>query len=276
MTHFVLNRYQQWAIQCLKWPQEFLSPLGFSEMILKWFIPASWSFQTIVMWLEPSAAFCSVPSSTPQGHRAVWWKMHHRYSQCLLSCLSVRAVSWHHAFSGGSWRTRNISTSLCQTVPASQSDALWWPRWQWQTDNDWMLHFTSLTFFLKNAFFFSPLSLPQLSVEVEKVRTKGWLRKITFRAPRTLIMKTHGSVGRTCQRRFRLCFSTLHGWTPGHFLPQRASKTRSHCSWDQLNRFHCLPKEKNATAGGWKSNHHPTQQSKTEVIEHECPCLCLF
>lgn len=102
---------------------------------------------------------------TQQGDRSVWWKMHHLNPRCLPSCLSFRAVFWHDASSVGSWETWNILTSLCQTPPASQDEALWWLRWQWQTDNEWMLHFTPLTSFWNGIFFFSPY--PKLSVEPE-------------------------------------------------------------------------------------------------------------
>ncbi len=93
--------------------------------------------------------------ATKQGHHdhCVMKNASFTPTECLLSCLSVHAVFWHDAFSFGRWETRNTSTSLCQTPPASQGEALWWPSWQWQTDNGWMLHFTSLTFFWKCIFF---------------------------------------------------------------------------------------------------------------------------
>lgn len=96
--------------------------------------------------------------------------MHCLRLHCLLSCLSVRVVFWHDALSFGSWETRNISTSLCQTPAASQDEALWWPIWQWQTDNDWMLHFTSLTFFLRMHL------LSRIVCWAGEKEDKGWLR----------------------------------------------------------------------------------------------------
>lgn len=99
-------------------------------------------------------------SSAEQGHHehCVMKNASFTPTECLLSCLSVHAVFWHDAFSFGSWETRNTLTSLCQTPPSSQGEALWWPSWQWQTDNGWMLHFTSPTFLWKCSFF--PLNCP--------------------------------------------------------------------------------------------------------------------
>lgn len=123
--------------------------------------------------------------------------MHRLHPHCLLSCLSVRVVFWHDALSFGSWETRNISTSLCQTPAASQDEALWWPIWQWQTDNDWMLHFTSLTFFLKMHL------LSQIVCWAGEKEDKGWLRgRRKKNPPRTFYMKTHWSVRQTSQYKF--------------------------------------------------------------------------
>ena len=91
-----------------------------------------------------------------QGHRAHGEMKNASFTptECLLSCLRAHAVFWHDAFSSGRRATRNTSTSLCQTPPAAQGAALWWPGWQWQTDNGWMLHFTFLTFLSKCISFF--------------------------------------------------------------------------------------------------------------------------
>lgn len=86
---------------------------------------------------------------------------------------SVRAFFWHDASSVGSWETWNILTSLCQSPPASQDEALWWLRWQWQTDNEWMRHFTPLTSFWNGIFFFF---LPPPNCPLSRRATAGGQR----------------------------------------------------------------------------------------------------
>lgn len=180
--------------QCSNQPNNWM----LYKINVKTLMDDGWHHQNVlIVWNDCGAAgtrekIQSVATFPPtqQGHRTVWWKMHHLHPQCLLYRLSVRAVFWHDAFSFESWGTRNISTSLCQTPPASQDGALWLTRWQWQTDNDWMLHFTSLTFFFffffKNTSFF--FSIVCWAGEKED---KGWLRKITFSPLRTFFTWRH-------------------------------------------------------------------------------------
>lgn len=133
-----------------------------------------------------------------------------------LSCLSAHAVFWHDAFSWGRWETRNTSTSLCQAPPVLLGETLWWPHWQWQTDNGWMLHFTSLTFFSENASFF--FSILYWAGE----RGQRLAEKITFSPPRPFYMKTHGLIQRTRRYRFTACCLRTHGWTAAaHHYPTK-------------------------------------------------------
>lgn len=159
---------------------------------------------------------------TQQGHRTVWWKMHHLHPQCLVS-LFVRFSDMMPSPLGA--EKLEISRPPCvKPLPPHRMKLSCGPRWQWQTDNDWMLHFTSLTFFWKSIFYL------KLSVEPEREREdKGWLRKITFSPPRTFYMKTHGSVWRTSHYRFT-GFSRTNAWTPrycwAHYLYPPVKKRR--------------------------------------------------
>lgn len=169
---------------------------------------------------------------TQQGDHSVWWKMHHLHPRCLPSCLSVHAVFWHDASSVGSWETWNILTSLCQAPPASQDEALWWLRWQWQTDNEWMLHFTPLTSFWNGIFFFLPP--PNCPSSRRATEDKGWLREITFSPPRTFYMETHGSSWWTRHQSFRgfsaAWVSTRHFWAHYPYLTTTVIKKENKCS----------------------------------------------
>ena len=140
-------------------------------------------------------------------------------TECLLSCLYACAVFWHDATSFGRWETENTSTSLCQTPAASQGGALWWPSWQWQTDNGWMLHFTSLTFFWKCTCF--------LLRQTQK--GQGGMRKITYNPPVTLHSKTHLLIWGHVTGKFTEWFSRTDAWSPLYWFTDLFIITRIYC-----------------------------------------------
>lgn len=78
---------------------------------------------------------------------SLWWKnSSFTPKDCLPFCFWIQAVLRYNASSSGRGETQNISTSLCQTPLASQGEAHWRPSWQWQTDNGWTLHISSITY----------------------------------------------------------------------------------------------------------------------------------
>lgn len=102
--------------------------------------------------LHPASTACSAQVKMATVH-TVWWKMHHSHPQSVFFLVS-QLMQFSDTMPPPLGTTQNISTSLCQTPFASQGGGLWWTSWEWQTDNGWMLHFSSLAFFLSDLFFF--------------------------------------------------------------------------------------------------------------------------